>query len=280
MTPEEKVKNYFQGFESRYGYKLILKDAQHFGYYPNRNDNISETEAQKELHNLLANNLELDKPKRVLDAGCGRGVVACDLAVRFGANIEGIDITPYIVKKAQKRVTNLGLEDKVNIQEGDYSRINFPDESFDAVYTVETLSHAGDLDLVLSEFYRILKPGGIGVFIEYEIAPFNQFNNYEIDTYSLVKGGSAMNSLDEFIEGNFIKKLESTRLTLISDKDITKNRSKSMKRLYSLALLPYQVIKLLGLRKQFINTTAGVEFYKLNEKNLFRYHTYKVVKND
>lgn len=274
----ENVKKYYQTPESKYGFKFITMDAQHFGYYPNVNDDISEFAAQRELHKLLATYLESGRHKKVLDAGCGRAVVACDLAQNFDVEIVGVDVTPYIVEKAKERVRKLALEGKVRIEKADYSNTGFPDESFDAVYTVETLSHAVSLKKVLQEFHRILKPGGLGVFIEYEMTDFNKFNPYELEMYKLIKDGSAMNSLDEFMEGNFVKLLNDAGLSLVRDMDITKNRSKSMKRLYNIAYLPYLVIKAFNLRRFFINTTAGVEFYRLNEKNLFRYHIYKVNK--
>lgn len=280
MSPKnpQNVRSYYNNPETRYGFKLITKDAQHFGYYPNINDNITENQAQKELHKLLANHLELSRHKNIFDAGCGRGVVAADLASSYNISITGIDITPYIVEKAKERVRSGGLEEKVKILEGDYTQTQFPDDSFDAVYAVETLSHLPDLEKGLREFHRILKQGGLGVFIEYEIAPFNQFSQYEFEMYRLVRDGSAMNALDQFVEGNFVKMLGSAGFRVLEDINITKNRSKSMKRLHDIAYVPYQFIKLLGLRKFFINTTAGVEFYLLNEKNLFRYHLYKVLK--
>ena len=40
---------------------------------------------------------------------------------------------------------------------------------------------------------------------------------------------------------------------------------------HKLSRLPYKIIKLLGLQKFFINTTAGYEYYKMADKGLFRY---------
>lgn len=273
------VREYYENPESRYGYKLFLKDAQHFGYYPNINDEITEFEAQNKLHDLLIEKLNLEQGDQVLDAGCGRGVVATYIAQRHDVKITGIDLVPYIIRKAINRAKKLRLSEKLNFINGSYSELQFDNNHFDKIYTVETLSHADNLELSLKELYRVLKPGGTAVFIEYEIAHFNKFSKYELEMYKIVRDGSAMNSLDEFVEGNFIKLLTNTGFELKEDLDITKNRSKSMKRLYNLALIPYLFIRLFDLRNKFINATAGVEYYKMNEKDLFRYHVYVVKKN-
>jgi len=275
---QKDVKSYYEHFESKYGYKLFLRDAQHFGYYPNINDKISEFEAQDKLHDLLIDKLEIRPNSYILDAGSGRGVVSSYIAKKKEVKIVGVDLVPYIVKKAQERAVALKLENKLKYINTSYEKLSFENNTFDRIYSVETLSHATSLSNALNNFYKILKPNGIAVFIEYEIAPFDQFNPYELEMYKLVRDGSAMNSLDKFVEGNFIKMLQTNGFEVLEDLDITKNRSKSMRRLHNYAIIPYQIIKLLGLRKTFVNATAGVEYYKMNEKNLFRYHLYKVKK--
>jgi hypothetical protein len=47
-----------------------------------------------------------------------------------------------------------------------------------------------------------------------------------------------------------------------------------MKRFYRYAKIPYFFIKLLNLQKNFINTTAGVEFYKIGLKGLVKYRIF------
>lgn len=275
----KSVRDYYENPESRYGYRLFLKNAQHFGYYPNFDDDISEFEAQNLLHDLLIEKLDLETGNLIVDAGCGRGVVSSYIVRKRDVNIIGVDIVPYIIDEADEHKDTLGLGSKLKYNEGDYEKFDLENSSVDRVYTVETLSHAQDLSKTLNEFHRILKHGGISVFIEYEVAPFSNFSEHELSMYKLVRDGSSMSSLDDFVEGNFLKLLELAGFEVLEDIDLTKNMHKSFRRLYKLALFPYQLIKLLGLRKKFINTTAGVEYYKLAEKNLFRYHLYKVQKS-
>ena len=48
----------------------------------------------------------------------------------------------------------------------------------------------------------------------------------------------------------------------INIEDITERILPMLRRFYQIALVPYQLIKIFGLRKKFMNTTAAVEAYK------------------
>jgi SAM-dependent methyltransferase len=68
-----------------------------------------------------------------------------------------------------------------------YENLDFDGGIFDEVYTMETLVHAGDPNQTTSEFYRVLKPGGVLTHLEYEheldtllpsSVPFSRINSY------------------------------------------------------------------------------------------------------
>lgn len=88
-------------------------NTKHFGYYPSKKRDISEKEAQKLMEDLLAEKLQLKKIDFILDAGCGRGTVACYLAERYGCRIIGIDIVPFELEIAKKRAQKLQVQNKV-----------------------------------------------------------------------------------------------------------------------------------------------------------------------
>ncbi len=66
-------------------------------------------------------------------------------------------------------MSKAGVSSKTAFFVQDYAATDFEDDSFDRIYTTESLSHAKSVEQVLSEFYRILKPGGILVCAEYEM---------------------------------------------------------------------------------------------------------------
>lgn len=65
----------------------------------------------------------------------------------------------------------LKLEDRCTFKVMDYTQTNFPNDYFDALFTLESLAHAYNLEAVLCEFLRVLKPGGKIAHFEYSIAP-------------------------------------------------------------------------------------------------------------
>lgn len=103
-------------------------------------------------------------PGRVLDYGTGAGVNAVHLA-RRGYVVEALDASGEMVKVARKRVADNGMDASVTVEkiEATASRLPFEDESFDYVVCVNVLSLVGSrerIELLLSEFRRVVKPGG------------------------------------------------------------------------------------------------------------------------
>lgn len=97
---------------------------------------------------------------QVLDLGCGVGGPAQEIAVFTGANITGITINQMQVERGNKYAKALGLEDQVQLQRANMIDLPFPDASFDAVYTIEALCCAPEVEKAVSEVFRVLKPGG------------------------------------------------------------------------------------------------------------------------
>ena len=119
----------------------------------------------------LAENLAVPAGSHVLDAGCGEGSVAIYLAKKYQLNITGIDLLDFNISNAESSRIKLGLNDQVTFKLADYSKTGFPNSSFDAIYTMETLVHAPNYKETIKEFHRLLKPGGKLVLFEYSMAP-------------------------------------------------------------------------------------------------------------
>lgn len=98
--------------------------------------------------------------KIVLDAGCGWGKHLPGLGHNFGQVI-GIEQQGWRLKYANDRIK--GIENKTKLMVGDIRNIELGDNSVDAVQTWTVLQHLclKDREMVVKEFKRILKPGGI-----------------------------------------------------------------------------------------------------------------------
>lgn len=277
IDKKSPVVNYFEKWESRLGYRLVIYGAKHFGYYPDGQPGIGERKAQENLHQLLIEKGAIKNGQRVLDAGCGEGVVAADVAKKTGAYVEGVTIVPFEVKRAQDLARSENVTDKTHFQVMDYTELSFPDDYFDAVYTVETLVHAYDLKRTLKELYRVLKPGGIMVNFEYSIAHDDLANQYpkERKIFDWVIEKSAMTALRQMHHEQFRELLEQVGFTDVEEENLTRNILPSMMRLYQLAKWPYKIIHLLHLEEHFINTTTAAIFFPLVQTtDLFHYNLY------
>ena len=272
LTPQQKVIDYFASIESRLGYFLLLKGVKHFGYYPEGQEKISMAEAQRLMVEKLYKKLNLKPNSLLLDAGCGEGEVATYLANKYKFQIKGVDLLKFSIEKANKKKLNLGLEKKVEFQVMDYMNSDFSKETFDGIYTMETLVHVPDYKRALQEFYRTLKPRGKLVLFEYSTRSLDNFPSRLRKIRELVIEESGMHSLPHFLHGKFPEILKNAGFTNISVENITPRIIPMLKKLYLIGYLPYQLIKLLRLQRKFINTTSAVEGYKNFIKNDFWRH--------
>lgn len=98
----------------------------------------------------------------VLEVAVGTGLAfARILESNPSGHNEGIDLTPAMLVRAEKRASRTGLG-RYNLQVGDAYDLPFPDDSFDVVvncYMFDLLP-GGDFVTVLDEFNRVLRPGG------------------------------------------------------------------------------------------------------------------------
>jgi SAM-dependent methyltransferase len=75
----------------------------------------------------------LERGQRVLDAGCGIGTTAAQIARRFNCEVVALDINEANVNRARCTVEQIGVDDRVEVRRGDIEQLEFDDESFDVV---------------------------------------------------------------------------------------------------------------------------------------------------
>lgn len=109
---------------------------------------------------FIAGRLNVKKGDKILDCGCGIGGPARNIARFTGAEVTAISINQFQVDRGNALCKKQGMADQVKLVQGDFMKLPFPDNSFDAVYAIEATCHAPERNGVYSEIYRVLKPGG------------------------------------------------------------------------------------------------------------------------
>jgi 2-polyprenyl-6-hydroxyphenyl methylase / 3-demethylubiquinone-9 3-methyltransferase len=95
--------------------------------------------------------------RTLLDVGCGGGLLAEELA-RAGLEVTGVDPAPESIATARAHAAASRLA--ITYETGAGERLPFPDASFDYVTCCDVLEHVDDVDLVIAEIARVLRPGG------------------------------------------------------------------------------------------------------------------------
>lgn len=108
------------------------------------------------------------QPKTVLDVATGTADVAL-MAHKMlrPQKITGIDISEGMLEVGRKKVEKAGLAQQIELLKGDSEKINFPDNSFDAVTVAFGVRNFETLEKGLKEMHRVLKPGGKAVVLEF-----------------------------------------------------------------------------------------------------------------
>ena len=271
MVANKDTAKYYQKIGSRIGYIVVMRRSQHFGYY--YAETKSEPEAQKIYHNEFIKLVNPNPGQRILDAGCGQGVVASYIATQVGAKVYGITITPHEAKNANKKAKKLNLMDNLEFATMDYAKTKFKNEYFDIIYTTESLSHAVSVNDVLKEFNRILKPGGRLVCAEYEM-DYRKFDKETQTLFELVRTKAAINAIYQFAPGQFVETAKDNKFTLEKEIDWTKNVKPSFDRIRRLGKPFNKLIKSLKLEKKFVNIIASDMYSNGVENDVFKYKVY------
>ena len=100
---------------------------------------------------------------RVLEVGCGGGLICEDLA-RRGATMVGVDPSEPALQAARTHAKASGLAERITYEQGYAEALPYAADSFRLIVCLDVLEHVKNLDQTIQEIARVLAPGGVFVF--------------------------------------------------------------------------------------------------------------------
>ncbi|XP_075490561.1 phosphoethanolamine N-methyltransferase 1-like isoform X1 [Primulina tabacum] len=102
--------------------------------------------------------LNLQPGQKILDVGCGIGGGDFYMAEKYDVHVVGIDLSINMISFAFERA--IGLNCAVEFEVADCMKKDYPDDTFDVIYSRDTILHIQDKPALFRSFYKWLKPGG------------------------------------------------------------------------------------------------------------------------
>jgi len=99
--------------------------------------------------------------RAVLDIGCGAGGIDVALVANHGAGfVTGMDVEDGVLAHARGLVARRGLAGRIGLVKVAPGPLPFPPETFDIVFSKDSIVHIPDKHTLMAEVFRVLKPGG------------------------------------------------------------------------------------------------------------------------
>ncbi|WP_206441699.1 class I SAM-dependent methyltransferase [Streptomyces boncukensis] len=136
----------------------------HIGLYESSEEPIAD--ASRRTVARMADRLGLTAESTVLDLGSGFGGSARYLAETYGCRVQALNLSEVENQRHRQLNAQRGLTDRIEVVDGSFEEIPFPDSSVDVVWSQDAFLHSGDRIRVLEEIGRVLKPGGQLIFTD------------------------------------------------------------------------------------------------------------------
>eukprot|EP00494_Astrolonche_serrata_P024243 UN24501 len=160
------VANSFYNLATEF-YEYGWGDSFHFGF---RQRHEPHWKATKNSQNFVAQKLQVSDGDRVLDLGCGIGGPLREIVRLTGAHVTGLTINEHQVRRAKEITATLSpwMQERCDYDVQDYLDIKgYEENAYDAAFYMESSLHCENRTQTFSETYRLLKPGGRLVAMEY-----------------------------------------------------------------------------------------------------------------
>ncbi len=114
----------------------------------------------RDLLDLIVKNSGVKPGYKILDIGCGTGLLSLKLLQKSDCFIAGIDYSKEMAQIFKDKIRKLGLNGRVSVTLMDADSLKFKENTFDMAVSSVVLHHLKDKLPALKKVYRAIKPGG------------------------------------------------------------------------------------------------------------------------
>lgn len=123
-------------------------------------DTLGKITRHHKLLNLVVKLSKVENDQKVLDIGCGTGLLSLKFLEKADCYITGVDNSPKMLSIFQKKINEIGLYNRIILKLKNAQTLDFNSDSFDIIASTVTLHHLKDKYPSIKQIYHILKPEG------------------------------------------------------------------------------------------------------------------------
>jgi SAM-dependent methyltransferase len=162
----EIAQSYYDGTENDRLYATIWGGEHiHYGIYNHPNESIHNASIRT-VETIAKTLTNLNSNSRVIDLGAGYGGAARYLAKHYGCQVCCLNLSEVQNQRNRQLNQEKGLGNLIEVMQGSFETIPYPDNTFDIVWSQDAILHSGDRYAVFKEIKRVLKPAGELIFTD------------------------------------------------------------------------------------------------------------------
>ena len=115
---------------------------------------------------IFIRKLKIENDTKVLDVACGTGDVCFEILKHHSVSIIGLDLSSKMINLANQKAKKK-KQDNITFLQGDAENLSLDSDSVDYLTISYGFRNISNYEAALSEFYRVLKPGGILGILEF-----------------------------------------------------------------------------------------------------------------
>ncbi|WP_215237978.1 methyltransferase domain-containing protein [Dyadobacter helix] len=257
---------------------LNTHHCMHYGYWEKDTRRLRDA-----LINMNEKVAEYGKPQpgqTVADLGCGVGGPAIYLARKYRCHVTGLSLSESQISQASELAHTQGA-DFATFKVGDYCNTGFENASFNLAYAIESACYATDKSIFLDEAFRILKPEGKLIVIDFFWA--GSARNQK-DREIMKKWTDSWAIADYAYENDFEDSLRKSGFSKIQKHNCNLQVWPSIKRLYYCyypGVVCDFVLRTVGLRGKVLTQNMQSAYYQYAafQRGLWNYNIYVAEKS-